>query len=235
MILASRNLPALERKLNYAFADYELLRQALTHRSFGCNNNERLEFLGDAILDALVAKALYNAFPHLSEGELSRFRSRLVRQDALHEVALVLELGDYLRMGEGELKSGGYRRPSILADAFEAVLGAIWLDGGYDAAEALVERLFKSRIAALDPKAQGKDNKSLLQEWLQAQHIDLPVYEVVQTVGEAHEQEFTVRCIVEKLSVAEDGVGMSRRTAEQNAAEKVYQILVARPVKRMRK
>lgn len=229
--MRSKNLPLLERKLGYAFADYALLRQALTHRSFSSTNNERLEFLGDAILDALVAKALYKAFTSLSEGELSRFRSRLVRQDTLHEVAQELDLGTYLWMGEGELKSGGFRRPSILADAFEAVLGAIWLDGGYDAAEDLVERLFRDRIANLDPKLQGKDNKSLLQEWLQAQRIDLPLYEVLQTVGEAHEQEFTVRCTVEKLAVTASGIGTSRRAAEQDAAEKVYQLLIAMPVK----
>jgi ribonuclease-3 len=233
--LALRNLPVLERKLAYAFADYALLRQALTHRSFSSTNNERLEFLGDGILDALVAKLLYNTFTYLSEGELSRFRSRLVRQEALYEVALELELGDYLRMGEGELKSGGFRRPSILADAFEAVLGAIWLDGGYDAAEDLVNRLFKERVAALDPKTQGKDNKSLLQEWLQAERIDLPLYEVINTIGEAHEQEFTVCCTVEKLAVSAQGVGMSRRAAEQDAAEKVYQIVIAMPVKRAKR
>lgn len=233
--MALRNLPALERKLGYAFADYALLRQALTHRSFSSTNNERLEFLGDGILDALIAKLLYNAFTYLSEGELSRFRSRLVRQEALYEVALELELGEYLRMGEGELKSGGFRRPSILADAFEAILGAIWLDGGYDAAEDLVNRLFKDRVAALDPKTQGKDYKSLLQEWLQAQRIDLPLYEVINTFGEAHEQEFTVGCTVKKLAVSAQGVGMSRRAAEQNAAEKVYHLLVAMPVKRAKR
>lgn len=233
--MALRNLPALERKLGYAFADYELLRQALTHRSFSSTNNERLEFLGDGILDALVAKMLYNAFTYLSEGELSRFRSRLVRQESLHEVALELELGEYLRMGEGELKSGGFRRPSILADTFEAILGAIWLDGGYDAVEDVVSRLFSVRVSALDPKMQGKDNKSLLQEWLQAMRIALPAYEVVQTIGEAHEQEFVVCCTVEKLAISAQGVGMSRRAAEQNAAEKVYQIVVAMPVKRAKK
>jgi ribonuclease-3 len=233
--LALRNLPALERKLGYAFADYALLRQALTHRSFSSTNNERLEFLGDGILDALVAKLLYSTFTYLSEGELSRFRSRLVRQDALHEVALELDLGDYLQMGEGELKSGGFRRPSILADAFEAILGAIWLDGGYDAAEDLINRLFKARVAALDPKTQGKDNKSLLQEWLQAHRIELPLYEVTNTMGEAHEQEFTVCCTVEKLAISAQGIGMSRRAAEQEAAQKAYQILIALPVKRAKK
>lgn len=233
--MRSPNLPALERKLRYAFTDYALMRQALTHRSFSSTNNERLEFLGDAILDALVARALYAAFPNLSEGELSRFRSRLVRQDALHEVALELDLGEYLWMGEGELKSGGFRRPSILADSFEALLGAIWLDGGYDVAEDLINRLFKERIASLDPKTQGKDNKSLLQEWLQAQRIDLPIYEVIDVAGDAHEQVFTVSCMVGKLAVSATGLGMSRRAAEQDAAEKVYQILVARPVKRAKK
>lgn len=233
--MRSPNLPALERKLGYAFTDYALLRQALTHRSFSSINNERLEFLGDAILDALVAKALYEAFTNLSEGELSRFRSRLVRQDALHEVALELGLGEYLWMGEGELKSGGFRRPSILADSFEAVLGAIWLDGGYDVAEDLINRLFKDRIAALDPKTQGKDNKSLLQEWLQAQRIDLPSYEVIDIRGDAHEQAFTVCCTVDKLGVSSTGLGMSRRAAEQDAAEKVYQILITMPVKRAKK
>jgi ribonuclease-3 len=233
--LALRNLPALERKLGYAFADYALLRQALTHRSFSSTNNERLEFLGDGILDALVAKLLYNTFTYLSEGELSRFRSRLVRQDALHEVAVELDLGDYLQMGEGELKSGGFRRPSILADAFEAILGAIWLDGGYDAAEDLINRLFKARVAALDPKTQGKDNKSLLQEWLQAHRIELPLYEVINTMGEAHEQEFTVCCTIEKLAISAQGIGMSRRAAEQEAAQKAYQILIALPVKRAKK
>lgn len=229
--MRSKNLQLLERKLGYAFADYALLKQALTHRSFSSANNERLEFLGDAILDAVVTKSLYKAFTSLSEGELSRFRSRLVRQDALYEVAKELDLGEYLWMGEGELKSGGFRRPSILADAFEAILGAIWLDGGYDAAEHLVERLFQPRITNLDPNLQGKDNKSLLQEWLQAQRIELPTYEVLETVGEAHEQEFKVCCTVEKFAVTAQGVGSSRRAAEQDAAAKVYQLLVAMPVK----
>lgn len=229
--MRSKNLQLLERKLGYAFADYALLKQALTHRSFSSTNNERLEFLGDAILDAVVTKSLYRTFTSLSEGELSRFRSRLVRQDALYEVAKELDLGEYLWMGEGELKSGGFRRPSILADAFEAILGAIWLDGGYDAAEHLVERLFQPRITNLDPNLQGKDNKSLLQEWLQAQRVELPTYEVLETVGEAHEQEFKVRCTVEKFSVTAQGEGSSRRAAEQDAAAKVYQLLVTMPVK----
>jgi ribonuclease-3 len=226
------DLSVLERKLGYAFKEQALLRQAVTHRSYSSINNERLEFLGDGILDALIARMLYREFTRLSEGELSRFRSGLVCQDSLHSVALELGLGDYLRMGEGELKSGGFRRPSILADAFEAILGAVWLDGGYDAAKEMIVRLFTARIKALDPKRQGKDNKSLLQEWLQANKLELPAYVVIKTVGEAHEQEFTVSCTVAERHLQAIGVAMSRRAAEQQAAAAVYEQLIARKARR---
>jgi ribonuclease-3 len=221
-------LSRLQRVLQYTFQNQSLLKQALTHRSYSSTNNERLEFLGDAILDAIVAKMLYEAFPKLLEGELSRFRANLVCQDSLHGVALELDLGEYIRMGEGELKSGGFRRPSILADAFESILGALWLDGGYEEGVKLVERLFAPRVAALDPKTQGKDSKSLLQEWLQARKMALPVYEVIKTVGEAHEQEFTVCCTIAERDLHTIGVAMSRRAAEQLAAKTLYVKLTER-------
>jgi ribonuclease-3 len=209
----------LERELGHAFARPELLEQALTHRSFGQPNNERLEFLGDSVLNCVTSIALYGRFEALREGELSRVRASLVRQEALHRLAVDLRLGECLRLGEGELKSGGFRRPSILADALEAVFAAVFLDAGFAAAKAVIDRLYVPLIAEIDPAAPTKDPKTALQEWLQARKIDLPGYSMVQVLGEAHAQEFEVACEVKKLGVRTIGRGPSRRAAEQQSAE----------------
>lgn len=204
--------------MNYAFQRRELLVQGLTHRSFGSPNNERLEFLGDSVLNCTVARALYDAFPALPEGSLSRLRANLVRQETLAEIAVQLKLGEVLRLGEGEVKSGGFRRPSILADALESIFGAAFLDGGFDAAHAVVRGLFDPLIALIDPTASGKDPKTELQEILQARRLPLPEYRVVDTVGSAHEQDFIVDCVMGNPKVSTRGQGKSRRAAEQEAA-----------------
>lgn len=204
--------------LGYRFSNPGLLAQALTHRSFGTPHNERLEFIGDSVLNCVVARALFDRFPELDEGTLSRLRAGLVKQDALHAHALSLSLGDLLRLGEGELRSGGHRRPSILADALEAVFGAIFLDAGFDAASGVIDRLYAESIAAIDPRTAGKDPKTALQEWLQARRHPLPNYEMAQVRGEAHAQEFEVSCRIPALMLETKGRGASRRAAEQQAA-----------------
>lgn len=206
-------------RLKYQFSDSVLLRTALTHRSFGTPNNERLEFLGDGILDFVIASLLYQRFPELPEGDLSRLRANLVRQDTLHQLAIGLELGQSLRLGEGELRSGGSERPSILADALEAILGAIYLDGGFDEAARCIEALYGPHIAALKPGSPKKDPKTSLQEWLQGRKKALPQYELLETSGAAHEQRFTVACLVQNPALRTIGRGSSRRIAEQAAAE----------------
>jgi ribonuclease-3 len=209
----------LQRKLGHAFGDSILLAQALTHRSFGQPNNERFEFLGDSVLNCVMSMMLFKRFPELNEGELSRWRASLVCQDALARVAVDLDLGPCLRMGEGELRSGGFRRPSILADALEALIAAVFLDAGFEAARALVERLFDPLLAEVDPAALGKDPKTALQEWLQGRRIALPTYAMIRVLGEAHAQEFEVACEVPKFSLRTIGRGSSRRTAERHSAE----------------
>ena len=204
--------------MNYAFQRRELLVQGLTHRSFGSPNNERLEFLGDSVLNCTVARALYDAFPALPEGSLSRLRANLVRQETLAEIAVQLKLGEVLRLGEGEVKSGGFRRPSILADALESIFGAVFLDGGFDAAHAVVRGLFDPLIALIDPTASGKDPKTELQEILQARQLPLPDYKLIASVGSAHDQIFHVDCMIVKLKIHTHGQGKSRRAAEQQAA-----------------
>lgn len=204
--------------LGYRFSNPGLLAQALTHRSFGTPHNERLEFIGDSVLNCVVARALFDRFPELDEGTLSRLRAGLVKQDALHAHAQSLSLGDLLRLGEGELRSGGHRRPSILADALEAVFGAIFLDAGFDAASGVIDRLYAESIAAIDPRTAGKDPKTALQEWLQARRHPLPNYEMAQVRGEAHAQEFEVSCRIPALMLETKGRGASRRAAEQQAA-----------------
>lgn len=206
------------RALGYEFSRPELLCQSLTHRSHSSPHNERLEFLGDSVLNCVVAALLFERFPDLREGDLSRQRANLVRQDTLAEVATSLKLGEFLLLGEGELKSGGFRRPSILADGLEAVFGAIFLDGGFAAAQSVISRLFQPLVAKLDPMASGKDPKTELQELLQARKLPLPQYSLVATRGEAHAQEFQVECAVEALGIRVGGVGSSRRNAEQAAA-----------------
>jgi len=210
----------LEAALGHGFRRPESLRQALTHRSFGSPHNERLEFLGDSVLNCAVAGALYERFPELREGELSRLRANLVRQETLAGIARDLGLGECLRLGEGELKSGGAARPSILADALEAVIGAIYVDAGFDAVRAVVERLFAPAIANIDPNDAGKDPKTALQEVLQGRHLPLPRYSLLATRGEAHAQEFEVECLIPDLAIRSVGRGSSRRNAEQQAAQR---------------
>lgn len=206
-------------QIGYVFQAPNLLQLALTHRSYAAANNERLEFLGDSVLNLVVAQQLYQRFPALPEGDLSRLRAQLVKESTLCEIAIALELGNHLRMGEGELKSAGWRRPSILADAVEAIVGAVYLDGGYVAAEALVIKLYQDKLATIDPKAIDKDAKSQLQEYLQSKKIALPDYNVVSIEGEAHAQSFKVECHIQKLNIVTLGEGTSRRNAEQQAAQ----------------
>lgn len=218
----------IEMALGHRFGNAELLRQALTHRSHGSPHNERLEFLGDAVLNCVVASLLYQRFASLREGDLSRQRANLVRQEALAQVAQGLALGDSLRLGEGELKSGGYQRPSILADALEAIIGAIYLDAGFDAVRGVIERLLQPLIEQLDPRDSGKDPKTALQELLQAQRQPLPHYALLATRGEAHAQEFEIECVIPSLSIRSQGGGSSRRAAEQAAAHEALRLLAGK-------
>lgn len=215
----------LLRKLAVEFADNALFEQALTHRSAHSCNNERLEFLGDAVLGLAVAEALYSQFPRADEGELSRFRARLVRRETLGEIALELELGDYLKLGSGELKSGGFRRESILADALESIIGAVYLDSGFAAAADLVIRLLGERIEELGELNELKDPKTRLQEYLQARQKELPEYEVKDVQGQPHAQTFHVVCRVPDLDEEVTGEGSSRRRAEQQAAQRALVLL----------
>lgn len=209
---------SLQHALGHRFGNRALLEQALTHRSFGTPHNERLEFVGDSILNCSIARALFDRFPDLDEGSLSRLRAGLVKQDALHGLAVGLELGQALKLGEGELRSGGHRRPSILADALEALFGAVFLDAGFEAANGVVLKLYVPLIIQIDPQRAGKDPKTALQEWLQARRHPLPQYEMVMIRGEAHAQEFEVACHVSGLGFVTHGRGASRRAAEQQAA-----------------
>lgn len=213
------SLEALQGRLGYRFQSEPLLRQALTHRSHGATHNERLEFLGDSVLNCAVAALLYQRFARIDEGDLSRVRANLVKQQTLFEIAQRLDLSPVLLLGEGELKSGGLRRPSILADALEAVFGAIMLDGGFEAAHAAIARLYDPILRSVDPHTLGKDAKTLLQEWLQGKKMPLPLYAVVATHGAAHNQLFEVECAVPKLAIQVLGSGGSRRAAEQAAAK----------------
>mgnify|MGYP001075031641 CR=1 FL=1 len=216
---------ALRAGLGHAFARPELLTQALTHRSFSLHNNERLEFLGDGVLNCIVGALLYERFPELKEGQLSRIRANLVNQQPLYEIALELDLGRYLRLGEGELKSGGASRPSILADAVESILGAVFLDAGFEAARGVVQRLFAERLDEIDPATHGKDAKTLLQEWLQSRKHGLPTYDLVAATGQAHAQTFRVACRIDVLGIATEGTGPSRKSAEQAAAQAAFKRL----------
>ncbi len=218
----------LEERLGYHFRDADLLRRALTHRSHGQPHNERLEFLGDSVVNCAVALELHQRFPDLSEGDLSRLRANLVNQSSLHGIALGLQLGEVLRLGDGELRSGGAQRPSILADALEAIAGAALLDGGFPAVQSVVRRLFSGALSTIDPRASAKDAKTLLQELLQGRGLALPVYALLATRGQAHAQTFEVQCQVEPLGIRTEGSGGSRRAAEQEAARKAYQELVRR-------
>ncbi len=216
-------LKRLESKLSYRFTDDDLLKRAITHRSAGSRHNERLEFLGDSILSLVIAEALFHRFPDISEGDMSRMRATLVREKTLAELAREFELGEYLILGPGELKSGGFRRESILADTVEAIIGAIYLDAGMEAIRPLLLKWYAERLEAIRPGADQKDPKTRLQEFLQGRRKPLPSYVVIKVKGEAHNQEFTVQCEIEGESATVIGVGSSRRKAEQAAAEKALE------------
>lgn len=216
--------PDLERRIGHRFKQPALLAQALTHRSFGAPHNERLEFLGDSVLGCVIADELYARFASLAEGELSRLRASLVREATLAEVAHAIGLQEFLRLGEGELASGGAGRPSILADALEAAYGAVFLDGGYEAARAAVRRTLGGALDRLDPRLPAKDAKTSLQELLQARRMKLPEYRVIATAGAAHEQVFEVECVAAGLGLRATGSGSSRRLAEQQAAANLLKL-----------
>lgn len=216
-------LKRLERKIGHTFVDGDLLKRAITHRSAGSRHNERLEFLGDSILSLVIAEALYHRFPDVSEGDMSRMRATLVREKTLAELAREFDLGEYLILGPGELKSGGFRRESILADTVEALIGAIFLDVGIEQIRTLLLQWYASRLDEIRPGADQKDPKTRLQELLQGKRKPLPSYAVVKVKGEAHNQEFTVQCEIEGLNASVIGVGSSRRKAEQAAAEKALE------------
>jgi len=216
---------ALQSRLQHVFPKPALLTQAVTHRSFSADHNERLEFLGDAVLNLAVADLLFERLSALPEGDLSRIRANLVKQDTLHLLAVELGLPDVIRLGEGEARSGGQKRPSILADALEAVIGAVYLDAGFTAAQTLIHRLFKAVEINPTMEAIGKDPKTELQEWLQARKFKLPIYSVVGTLGAAHKQTFDVECEVPELARCERGIGGSRRAGEQAAAAAMLQVI----------
>ncbi|NKF50951.1 ribonuclease III [Shewanella sp. WXL01] len=218
-----KNLSRLSRTLGYEFSNIDLLKQALTHRSASNKHNERLEFLGDAILQVVISDALYHQFPKVTEGDLSRMRSTLVKGETLTEIAKEFKLGDYLFLGPGELKSGGFRRESILADAVEAVIGAMYLDADIDTCRKLLLNWYKKRLQEIKPGVNQKDPKTLLQEHLQGFKKPLPEYQVVNVQGEAHNQTFTVECRVQELDGAVTGIASSRRKAEQLAAAQVLE------------
>ncbi|MBK6006919.1 ribonuclease III [Ramlibacter ginsenosidimutans] len=219
---------ALQDRLRHRFQAPRLLARALTHRSFSAEHNERLEFLGDSVLNLSVASLLYERLKDLPEGDLSRVRANLVKQETLHQLAVGLGLPGLLRLGEGEARSGGHKRPSILADALEAVIGAVYLDAGYPAAEALVQRLFANVEIKPEMSAAAKDPKTELQELLQGRRMKVPVYRVVGTLGAAHKQTFDVECEIAELGLAERGIGASRRAGEQAAAAAMLLVLKAR-------
>jgi len=220
-------LTALQQRLGHAFAQPELLSRAITHRSFGADHNERLEFLGDAVLSLAISGLLYERFGGSDEGDLTRVRAHLVREDSLHRVALVLGLPDVLRLSDGEARGGGAQRPSILADAVEAIIGATFLDGGFDAAHRLVTLMFGEVIATTEIDSWAKDAKTELQEWLQARRLPVPGYRILGTRGQAHAQTFEVECAVPALGLTETGEGRSRRNAEQEAAHRMLRVLKA--------
>ena len=218
---------ALQQRLGYRFTQPELLHRALTHRSFSAEHNERLEFLGDAVLSLAISGLLYERHAGSDEGDLTRVRAHLVREDSLHRMALSLGLPEVLRMSEGELRGGGAQRASLLADALEAVIGATFLDGGFAPAHGLVQHLFGEVIQATEVENWSKDAKTELQEWLQARKLPVPAYRITATRGQAHNQTFEVECAVASLGLAECGEGKSRRTAEQEAARRLLDALKA--------
>ena len=225
----SHSLDDLSRAFGYNFNDPQLLQAAVTHRSAGGQNNERLEFLGDAVLGYIIADWLYTLFPDANEGQLSRLRASLVKKETLADIARSVTIGDYLRLGAGELKSAGFRRDSILADALEAILGGIVLDSGFEACRACVQRLFSCKINQLSMLDELKDPKTRLQEYLQSRKLDLPVYEVTKVTGKSHNQQFHVECWVAGAQQASQGKGSSRRRAEQAAAAGMLERLGVNP------
>ena len=216
---------ALQHSIGYRFCDSLLLARALTHRSFGADHNERLEFLGDAVLSLAISGLLFERFAGSDEGDLTRVRAHLVREDSLHRVAVQLGLPEVLKLGEGEARGGGAQRASILADALEALIGAAFLDGGFDAAQGVIRRLFGEIITTTDVASWTKDAKTELQEWLQARRLPVPVYRIHATRGQAHAQTFEVECAVPALRLTESGEGRSRRVAEQEAARRMLDAL----------
>lgn len=210
---------SLSKQIGYTFKNESLLEQALTHRSVGSKNNERLEFLGDSILNFVIADALFQQFPENSEGDLSRLRAHLVNGDTLADIARDLKLGDFLRLGAGELKSGGFKRDSILADAVESILGAIYTDSDLAVCKKIILNLYVDLLKDIPDPQQLKDAKTQLQELLQARKIPIPVYKVIRISGKAHDQNFDVECVIESLGVSSQGIGHSRRKAEQLAAK----------------
>ncbi|UDW83893.1 ribonuclease III [Pasteurella canis] len=221
----NQNLERLQKKIGYQFNQITWLKQALTHRSAAVKHNERLEFLGDAILNFIIAEALYHQFPKCNEGELSRMRATLVREPTLAGLARQFELGDYMALGPGELKSGGFRRESILADCVEAIIGAISLDSSLEITSEIVQSWYKELLNQIKPGDNQKDPKTRLQEYLQGKHLPLPTYNVIDIKGEAHCQTFTVECTIQNIDCTFIGVGSSRRKAEQAAAENLLQEL----------
>ena len=208
----------LEKNLKYVFVNKALCSEALTHRSYGSPNNERLEFLGDSVLNLVIARSLFVQYPNLAEGDLTRIRSSLVNQEGLAAVAADLSIGDFLKLGTGEMKTGGSARPSILSDAVEAIFGAIYLDAGFDVVERVINGAYQPYLDAVNPDAAYKDAKTRLQEYLQGKKLDLPEYAVLDILGEDHNQEFIVSCAIYSLNITVEGRGRSRRVAEQNAA-----------------
>mgnify|MGYP001554534292 FL=1 len=222
----SKAIASLLEKLAYSFNDIELLTEALTHRSYATKNNERLEFLGDGILNFVIAHELFKQYPDVQEGDLSRLRATLVNKESLAEIAGQLNLGEVILLGTGELKSGGFRRPSILADTVESILGAVYIDGGFESCRDLIVRLYAKRLASPTDLQSLKDPKTRLQELLQSRRFSLPEYRVVNITGQAHSQIFHVRCSIDKMNIKVDGEGKSRRKAEQDAAEKAISKVV---------
>ena len=220
-------IDALQQRLGHRFSQPRLLTRALTHRSGSAEHNERLEFLGDAVLNLAVSGLLYERFSGSDEGDLTRVRAHLVREESLHRLALQLGLPEVLRLSDGEQRGGGAQRPSILADALEAIIGAVYLDGGFEPAQAVVQRLLGDLIGAFEADAWSKDAKTELQEWLQARRIAVPAYRITATRGQAHAQTFEVECAVAALGMSEKGEGRSRRAAEQEAARRMLESLKA--------
>lgn len=221
-----KKLQILEKKLGYTFNDQAMLVRALTHRSAGARHNERLEFLGDSLLSMVIADALFHRFPKVNEGDMSRMRATLVREKTLAELAREFDLGEYLILGPGELKSGGFRRESILADAVEAIIGAVYLDANIEQVQTMMLGWYEDRLNGIQPGIEQKDPKTRLQELLQGKRKPLPTYTVEQVIGEAHNQKFTVHCQIEGMAQPVIGIGTSRRKAEQSAAEHALEILL---------